>query len=49
VLWVNGLSMLVAALPLLANRVGATPASRWLTPQGTRSSWRAEPDLARGA
>ncbi len=44
VLWVNGLSMLVAALPLLADRVGATPASRWLTPQGTRSSWRAEPE-----
>jgi hypothetical protein len=30
VLWVNGLAMLVAALPLLADRVGETPASRWL-------------------
>ena len=30
VLWVNGLSMLLAMLPLLADRVGPTPAARWL-------------------
>ena len=30
VLWVNGLAMLVAAMPLIATRVGETPASRWL-------------------
>ena len=30
VLWVNGLAMLIAALPLIPDRIGATPASRWL-------------------
>jgi hypothetical protein len=30
VLWINGLAMLVALLPLLADRVGPTPAARWL-------------------
>jgi hypothetical protein len=30
VLWVNGLAMLVAVLPLVADRVGLTPAARWL-------------------
>lgn len=46
VLWVNGLSMLIAALPLLADRVGPTPASRWVEADGRRSSWRAEPEPA---
>ena len=30
VLWVNGLAMLIAILPLIPDRVGSTPASRWL-------------------
>jgi hypothetical protein len=30
VLWVNGLAMLIAVLPLIPDRVGPTPASRWL-------------------
>ena len=38
VLWVNGLSMLVAALPLLADRVGPTPASRWLSAGGAATA-----------
>jgi len=37
VLWVNGLAMLVAVLPLVADRVGATPASRWLTREPART------------
>ena len=30
ILWVNGLAMLVAVIPLLPHLVGDTPASRWL-------------------
>jgi hypothetical protein len=30
ILWVNGLAMLVAVLPLVPRLVGASPASRWL-------------------
>jgi len=33
VLWVNGLAMLVAVLPLIPDRIGSTPASRWLARQ----------------
>jgi hypothetical protein len=30
VLWLNGLAMLVAVVPLLPHEFGPTPASRWL-------------------
>ena len=34
ILWVNGLSMLVAVIPLVPRLVGASPASRWLAAHG---------------
>jgi len=39
ILWVNGLAMLVAVLPLVPRLVGESPASRWLA--------RAEPEATR--
>ena len=37
ILWVNGLSMLVAVLPLVPRLVGESPASRWLAGAGAEA------------
>lgn len=40
ILWVNGLAMLVAVIPLVPRLVGSTPASRWLeSGSGRASRW----------
>jgi glycosyl transferase family 87 len=47
VLWVNGLAMLIAVLPLIPDRVGSTPASRWLAARETGDSQAAaDPETA---
>lgn len=38
ILWVNGLAMLVAVIPLVPRLVGSTPASRWLESGPARAS-----------
>ncbi|MEW5991515.1 MAG: glycosyltransferase family 87 protein [Chloroflexota bacterium] len=46
ILWVNGLAMLVAVLPLVPRLVGDSPASRWLA-RGTTVPVRLAPAIGR--
>ncbi len=36
ILWINGLAMLVGVVALIPERLGPTPASRWLAAAGAR-------------